>query len=62
MNTGGPNGWQPSYSFESMLSLVLSNMVDCESQVGEVHMGEAPIYKVSHYLKPVKPQIMWKDG
>ena len=29
--TGSPEGWQPSYCAESMLQLIIANMVDCES-------------------------------
>lgn len=39
VNTGSPNGWQPSYTFESIISLVICNMVDCETAVVKTLSG-----------------------
>lgn len=41
VNTGTPAGWQPSYSVESILTLVLANMVDCERTVVRTATGAA---------------------
>ncbi|GAX74128.1 hypothetical protein CEUSTIGMA_g1577.t1 [Chlamydomonas eustigma] len=40
VNTGTASGWQPSMTFEGVMTLVLTNMVDCE--VAEVRTANGP--------------------
>lgn len=57
VNTGTPAGWQPSYSVESILTLVLANMVDCERTVVRTQTGRVLKGHAASHLAPQRMAV-----